>query len=160
MPPNASIIDIAAGANNGDFYPEGFGHSKVTAVDVSRTALELNQSGIRLNHDVRFPLTPLHLAPFDFGVSCFGFRYFENQAQVVGHILEILKPGGRFAVVDFVDYEHDDMVRKFEIETLRAETISHPQIKHIEEVNIMPEAFARCKIDGIIFQKIGSNVIR
>lgn len=110
------IIEIAAGANNAVYYPEGFNMQRVTAIDGSKPALELNPSGKKIHADIRDKL-PLADSSYNLGVCIFGMRYLENQEEVIQELLRVVKRGSWVYLADFVEGDRRS-VRHFNVEEL------------------------------------------
>ncbi len=100
IPFQGTVLDIAAGANNAVYYPDGFDMTNVTALDIAPKMLALNPSGHKILANVEHGL---QLADnlFNRVVSVFGMRYFKNHEEVLLEAVRVTSPGGWVVFVDF-----------------------------------------------------------
>jgi demethylmenaquinone methyltransferase / 2-methoxy-6-polyprenyl-1,4-benzoquinol methylase len=83
----------------------------VTLADVSPRMLDVASArAAKANLKVRIALTDLTVpesrppgAPFDAITMMFGARYLDDPVRVIADLSRLLKPGGRFVLVDFVE---------------------------------------------------------
>ena len=109
LPPDAAIIDVGAGAATfvDDLLSRGF--SRVTAVDLSSTALEIARNRVGERPDVKWlvgDITRLELPAqaFDFWHDRAVFHFLrepQERARYVAAVRRALKPGGHIVVATF-----------------------------------------------------------
>ena len=116
LTPNATILEIASGANNLGYYPSAFNFERVFATDISPKMLKYLRekcSGIKtVIADARDHL-PFEEDSFDLALCFFGMRYFENQEDVVSELIRVVKPKGHICIVDYDNYVYNGPVCAF-----------------------------------------------
>ena len=109
LPGDAAIIDVGAGASTfvDDLLSRGF--SRVTAVDLSATALDIARNRVGEHPEVKWlvgDITRLELPAhaFDFWHDRAVFHFLrepEERARYVAAVRRALKPGGHIVVATF-----------------------------------------------------------
>ena len=128
------ILDIGAGGGTHIYFPPEIS-SKVTAIDLSEEVLKLNSSKNRIIADARkhFPFPSDY---FDIVIQFFLNRYIENQGSEMDEIVRVLKPGGRFIIMDHSKFGHSMEVKQFDPETLKQTKVS--SFKDVRVVTLAP----------------------
>ena len=109
LPPDAAFIDVGAGASTfvDDLLSRGF--SRVTALDLSATALDIARNRVGEHPEVKWlvgDITRLELPAlaFDFWHDRAVFHFLrepEERARYVAAVRRALKPGGHIVVATF-----------------------------------------------------------
>ena len=151
LPPEANILEIAAGSNNSIYYPENFNMSRVTAVDASPEMMQLNPSGHKIIADVRkrleFPSSSFSLA-----LCMFGMRYLENQEEVLENMHRVVIPEQWVVCIDYYNAWHDDAVRVFDINQL-SKFASNLQVQQVVANHLIPVSKEIAQLDFLALQK-------
>lgn len=127
LPANFKILDIAAGANNAVYYPKNFKMENVYALDICPSNLKVNPSGHKIIADARKHL-PFQSTYFDMIISIFGFRYFENQEEIINNLINLLKSNCWLLLIDYKRLNNAYSIRVFDIYQLE-KIIKNDQIK-------------------------------
>ncbi|MDP3154372.1 MAG: class I SAM-dependent methyltransferase [Archangium sp.] len=125
LAPDAAIIDVGAGASTFVDDLLGAGHSRITAMDLSATALDiararLGERGAGVNWlvgDITQLELPAHAFDFWHDRAVFHFlREPEERARYVAAVRRALKPGGHIVVATFGPHGPE---RCSELDTMR-----------------------------------------
>ncbi|MEA2024162.1 MAG: class I SAM-dependent methyltransferase [Actinomycetota bacterium] len=93
--PEGRILDLGAGTGAAN---DAFGERDVVALDPSPEMLALNDEGMRVvSVGERLPFTD---GSFDSVFSAYVFRNLDSVDETLTEVHRILRPGGRFGVVD------------------------------------------------------------
>jgi ubiquinone/menaquinone biosynthesis C-methylase UbiE len=109
---NDLVLDLAAGADNQIYYPDGFDMKRVVAIDASPKMLASNPSGTKILADVRRPLS-FDRETFQAVICVQGLRYFENQEAVIAESLRVAKPEAWLVFIDYQEAGDEDFARPF-----------------------------------------------
>lgn len=124
------ILDIGSGGLPEMYLPEG-SLNRTTALDISEEMLKYNQSKEKVLADAGCGL-PFKNGIFGFVTMFFINRYLGNQEDVLREVIRVLKPGGRFIMLDFNTNQHSLEKYLFEPEGL----LNCPALAQVEDISV------------------------
>lgn len=124
------ILDIGSGCLPEMYLPKS-ALSRITALDISKEMLRFNRSKEKVMANANNGL-PFNDCSFGFVTMFFVNRYLDNQEQILSEVIRVLKPSGRFIMLDFNTNDHSLEEYLFEPESLSG----HPVLVQVKNIGV------------------------
>ncbi len=112
--PNSSLVDVASGT--GDiakiFYKKTLGKNEICCVEPNRAMLNMGKDKLSIFKNIKWYCSSAENLPFednkfDFYTISYGIRNVANVNLCLKEAFRVLKPGGRFACLEFSKVENE-----------------------------------------------------